>query len=324
MNGRKRKRDETQTELLEKRKRQRNDSRALGRIKSVHADKNPPFGFIMPEAGAPELYFNERLLAEDLNWVEFLKVIDQYDDRRAPVMFKASKSAEGNLRAELVMPLSREQLKELDKDSDGYISRKDALRFFEAHPDLGMHTLRDLLYQKQQEAEDKLWKQYKAMRNEAAELRKEGQQLWANGQKQDAKAKHIKAKELQKQADELRRDITDLDWKHNQEMFEFVQNHQHKGETRDGTWIDLHGLTAQFAEHKALECLVNAQVGRIKHVVIITGSGIHSGRGGPAIKPKILNLLRHPPDSLGSLSFDEINAGAYRVTLCFGCTCIIS
>jgi len=288
----------------------RKHRRALGRVKRVLADKSPPFAFLAPEGGGPDLYFNEHLLGQDLTWTEFLQVVDQYDDRRAPALFIESKSAQGAARAEHVVPLSRDQFKELDQDGNSHISRLEALQFFEAHPDLGMYTARDLLYKRQQEAEDELWKQFK-------DVKDRGDQLWREGE-------HLQAKELHKQAHELRQQISDLDLRNNEEMFEFVQTHDHEGETRDGTWIDLHGLTAAFAEQKTVQLLLDAKKRRIKNVLIITGAGIHSGKTGAAIKKRILPLLEHPPDSLEPLSFDEVNAGAYRVTFISRCTCVIA
>jgi len=78
----------------------------------------------------------------------------------------------------------------------------------------------------------------------------------------------------------------------------------------DGTWLDLHGLQVEFALKKTEEFLDKAKGDGRSDCNIITGAGHHSGPGGPAIKPKVWEMLTGK-----TLNFTEINAGEIKVAL---------
>jgi len=171
------------------------------------------------------------------------------------------------------------------------------------------------LFQKQDGAEDALYLKRDAENAEAKRLRDEADRLWQAGERDKAKELHVKAKQHQEQARTWKQKAMDLDWKHNEEMFEYVQTREHSGQARDGTWIDLHGLSADFAVHKTLEAL-NAAVKRgLPTVEVITGAGHHSGKSGPVVKRRIKALLQNPPKGLEGLTFRAENDGSLLVSL---------
>lgn len=132
-----------------------------------------------------------------------------------------------------------------------------------------------------------------------------------------ARAKQLqdRAKEHRMKAHHWRQRVMELDWQNNEEMFEHVMNNEHDGRVRDGTWIDLHGLSADFAEAKTLKMLLQSKNRGVAQVEVITGMGNHSGKQGPVVPQRILELLRTPPKCLHGLTFTAESPGAYIV--CF-------
>merc|ERR1711953_369718 len=108
--------------------------------------------------------------------------------------------------------------------------------------------------------------------------------------------------------------------KNDEEMFEYVQTNEHPDREQDGTWIDLHGLSVDFAVSKTTDFLLDAKekkdAGSLSDPVqVIYGAGHHSGRGGPQIKPAILKLLGDPPAALTGVTYEVGTVGSCKVTL---------
>mmetsp|Transcript_79437 Transcript_79437/g.227981 ORF Transcript_79437/g.227981 Transcript_79437/m.227981 type:complete len:411 (+) Transcript_79437:64-1296(+) len=316
-----------------------------GRIKTL-LDKSPPFGFVTPESGGQDLYFNERLLGGGKTWEDLKRQVAEFAPGNAPALFTVDSSS-GRPQAKGLIVLDRRQMDELDGDGDHRISAQEMAQFLAAHPELkasrrkdasltkqerefrhradefqkqkqqneGNAQARDTLFKRQDAAEDALYAKRDAENAEAARLREEGDRLWNAGRKDEAKELHAKAKEHQAQARTCKQKAMELDWKNNEEMFDYVQTHEHPGRTRDGSWIDLHGLSADFAVNQTVEALKEATDRGIGKVEVITGAGHHSGKGGPVVKKRILEMLQARPAGLQGISFEMANDGAVFVTL---------
>merc|ERR1712151_183730 len=244
------------------------------------------------------------------------------------------------------MGLDQDDLKDLDDDDDDDFSPEEIADFLAQHPEFKgasrtklkrekqrseekddedeqsdyedyeeVTKRRGELYDRQDAEEEKIYLQIDAKRDEASKLYDEANKVWDNGDHDKAKELQAQAKKLIEESRDLKAKAVDLDFKHNEEMFEYVQTEEHKGKERDGTWMDLHGLTSDFAEQKTIDFLGESKSKGISKVEVITGAGHHSGKGGPSIRPKIESRLRRPPSNLKGLSYDsEGNPGAFMVT----------
>mmetsp|Transcript_6249 Transcript_6249/g.15514 ORF Transcript_6249/g.15514 Transcript_6249/m.15514 type:complete len:457 (-) Transcript_6249:102-1472(-) len=313
----------------------------LGSVKILF-EREPPFGFVAPHNDGPDLYFNEGLLGGRMTWAEFKQMVREYPPGKAQVVYTLTE-AFGRPRASDVVILNRDDLKDIDEDADDEVDPEELAIFLEKHPDLKEASRtkqrreyerggvdyeklnaeaeeesrhRDELFQRQDAEEDALYKKRDELNDEAQRLWAEADSCWDWGEHEKAKELQAKAKELQVQARDIKAQAVELDWKHNEEMFEYVQTKEHEGRERDGTWVDLHGLSMDFAKHATLEALASAKERGLKKVEVITGAGNHSGKGGPLIRPMVCSFLKHPPASLRPLTFaDEGNPGAYTVWL---------
>lgn len=318
--------------------------------------RDPPFGFITPESGGADLFFNERLLGDGKTWGEFMHLATAHEF--APVVFVLSDGHDGRPQAKGVVVLLGSDVHMLDSERRGQLTAHELARFWASHPKLEQALLtqqerdsqrraeewqhlrdaneeksasRSKLFQKQQGAEDALYKKRDAEHAKAVALRAEAQKLWeaaqrlrddghyqhqrASAMQDQAKSLQAKAKINDSQARAFKEEAVALDWKHNEEMFEHVQNTENCQRARDGTWVDLHGLSADFAEHQVLEFLLKARERRIRQAEIITGAGRHSGKDGPVIKHRVEALLRKPPRRLEGLRFDHGSEGSVNVYL---------
>lgn len=329
---------------------------SFGRVKRLMPSRDPPFGFIAPESGGGDLFFNERLLGDGKTWGEFLHLAKAHEF--APVVFVLSDGHNGRPQAKGVVVLHEGDVHMLDSERRGQLTARELARFWASHPKLEqalliqqerdsqrraeewqhLHDsneekslLRSKLFQKQQGAEDALYKKRDEEHAKAMALRDEAQKLWEAAQRvrEDGQHQHQRASAMQDQAKSLQAEakINDLqarsfkeeavalDWKHNEEMFEHVQGTENRQRARDGTWVDLHGLSVDFAEHKVLEFLSSAREKHIRQAEIITGAGRHSGKDGPVIKHRIEALLRKPPRRLEGLRFDHGSDGSVNIYL---------
>eukprot|EP00928_Gymnodinium_smaydae_P090632 TRINITY_DN74402_c0_g1_i1.p1 TRINITY_DN74402_c0_g1~~TRINITY_DN74402_c0_g1_i1.p1 ORF type:complete len:352 (+),score=110.00 TRINITY_DN74402_c0_g1_i1:61-1116(+) len=311
------------------------ESLCVGRVKKV-LDRRPPFGFIQPDDGSPDLYFNEKLLGDGTTWAQFLAKVKEYDVGNAPVVYVREEYGD-RAQAKGVVLLEEGSMKDLDADDDGLISRNELEAFLAAHAELKAASVtkqereylkskekyeeqkeedealakkRDALYQRQDAAEEKLYKLRDSENAEAKRLFDQGQKLWEQGERDKAKAAQAEAKKHQAKAREYKRQAVDLDWKNNEEMFEWVQKNEHAGQKRDGSWIDLHGLSADFAEQKTMEFLDAAKKKGLAEVQVIPGAGHHSGKGGPVVKRRIIQLFREK-----RIQYTEETAGSMIVKL---------
>jgi len=312
-------------------------TQVTGRVaRLVNLADKPPFGFIKPSDGGADLYFNERVLGSGQSWEAFAEIVSMSEPGTAPVMFVKSEYS-GRPQAKGVIALTDEQVKEADADADGDITAEEMEEYLKAHPELQESSLtkrereykrsqqkyeqeqneneeeskaRDELFQRQDAAEDALYKKRDEENAEAKRLRDEAQPLWDAGDKEACKEMQAEAKKHQELARQYKQQAVDLDWTNNEEMFEYVQTKEHEGRERDGTWIDLHGLSVDFAEHKTHEALESAQENSVSSLEIITGAGNHSGKGGPKVKVRIHEMLNEK-----ELKFEEATAGSVTVTL---------
>lgn len=308
----------------------------VGRVKRLVDSRTPAFGFLTPESGGVDLYFNEDLLSEKQTWKEFVQIVKEYDPGKAPVLY-VSNEFRGRLRAKGIFAIDNEEMKHLDEDHDGVVSERELTDFIAARPELkdasrtkrereflrareerqeqeeeheAEAEARDKLFKRQEAAEDSLYKLRDDETEKAKAIFEEGNRLWSMGEKNAARELHAEAKQHQQSARDYKRQAVALDWENNEEMFEYVQTTEHEGRSRDGTWIDLHGLSADFAVHKTRETLEKAEASDAKHVEIITGAGKHSGKSGPVVKPRIYALLRQQ-----GFKFTEDTVGSVIVTL---------
>eukprot|EP00931_Biecheleriopsis_adriatica_P066179 TRINITY_DN40580_c0_g1_i1.p1 TRINITY_DN40580_c0_g1~~TRINITY_DN40580_c0_g1_i1.p1 ORF type:complete len:601 (-),score=140.23 TRINITY_DN40580_c0_g1_i1:26-1801(-) len=168
--------------------------------------------------------------------------------------------------------------------------------------------VRSELFARQRRAEDKVY----LLRDQESEtakcLFKEGNLCWEAGDREMAAKLHAEAKRHQNLAQGYKQRAAELALKHCEEMFEHVQQNEHQGRIRDGSWIDLHGLSPDFAESRTAEAVAKAKHLGIAHLQVITGAGKHSGAAGPVVKQQVLSFLKEQ-----NLPFREETAGSFIV-----------
>lgn len=300
----------------------------VGVVKNLILSRDPPFGFIRPDKGDADIYFNEWMLGSGHEWTE---LVSRVEEARHPVsvIFVPAASVDGRMHARGVVALTAKQRSDLDANGDGAVSRSEMLHFLKLHPDISVSVLltkgdaerqeksreRDLLYQRQEAAEHELHRQREQENKRAVDLRALAKDLRQQGKHQEAADLEKEAKQCSQRAYKLKLQVAALDWKNNESMFEHVMQNGHEGRMQDGSWVDLHGLSADFAAHKVQEVLDAARKANVKSVEIITGAGRGSGAAGPKIKPRILTLLIEQAH-LGKLSYTEMpHGGSFLVTL---------
>jgi len=314
-------------------KRPREDQHVTGRVKRLMLDRKPAFGFIVPSNGGNDIYFNEYSIGVGTSWDKLVENVQQCKSGEAPVIFKHFEGRDGKWHVSGALSLGEDLFKELDIDGDGYVSSDEMEKFLAKHPEIVTATksqaeakhdketaemeakskARGEITKRLDEATEALYKQRDAENQKAHDLREEANKLWDAGEHDKCKALQAEAKEHSQKAQEIKREASDLEWKNSEEIFNFVQTKENGERTQDGTWIDLHGLTGDFAEHKTREFLLAAQAKGVGKVEVVTGFGHHSGPEGPAIKRHITSLFHHPPDALKGMSFEKFtnDAGFY-------------
>lgn len=99
----------------------------------------------------------------------------------------------------------------------------------------------------------------------------------------------------------LRRDLEQLDWKMNAAMHKYVME---QADGSDGSWIDLQGLSLEFALHKAKKFLFACSADRdISEAEVVYSAGQQVARG-PFVKGKILDFLQEPPAGLRAMTVE--------------------
>lgn len=305
---------------------------AVGRIKRLLVDRQ--IGFISPEDGGEDLYFNAKLLSSQQSWEELIELAQKYEPGTAPVLFVRNEYR-GRTQAKGVIVLDDAELKDLDSDMDGHLSPAELAEFLAKNPELQgasrtkqevewqrrqekweMEKIRkdkeyeeqqrkydeeeeeaakrrDQLFKRLEDAEDELYKKRDSANAEATKMHEEANKLWDSGSNDACKELQAEAKELRQLARQLKQQAVDLDWKNNEEIFEYVQTGEHKGRLRDGSWIDLHGLSVDFALAKTEEAIEEAQDKGLPALEVITGAGHHSGKGGARVKPRVASMFKN-------------------------------
>ena len=117
-----------------------------------------------------------------------------------------------------------------------------------------------------------------------------------------------------------------LDHQHDEEMFNYVQDNEHDGRVRDGSWVDLHGCEMDYVQDYLFpQFLLHAVDKKHAMVEVITGAGNHSEGGHSAVKAWVwkdvnsfLNRAkRGGVPGLEGLDIDESdgNEGSVKVVL---------
>lgn len=331
------------------------EAQVAGRIKRLLIDRQ--IGFISPQDGGDDLYFNAKLLSSQQSWEEFVEVVQKYEPGTAPALFVRNEYR-GRTQAKGVIVLEDAELEDLDCDMDGHISSAELAEFLSKNPELhgASRTKQEVEWQRRQEkyetekmrrdeeyaeqqrkydeeeeeaakrrdelfkrledAEEELYKKRDAANAEATEMHEEANKLWESGSKDACKELQAKAKQQRQLARKLKQQAVDLDWQNNEEIFEHVQTEEHKGQTRDGSWIDLHGLSVDFALAKTKEAIEEAQDKGLSELQVITGAGHHSGKGGARVKPRVVAMfetegLSYKQDTPGSSIVQLGSSGGY-------------
>jgi len=139
-------------------------------------------------------------------------------------------------------------------------------------------------------------------------------------------ALHAQKKALHAQKNDLRAQKEALEHAHREEMFNYVQDNEHEGRVRDGSWVDLHGCKVDYVTDYLFPQFLLDAVDKHRDVVeVITGAGKHSVGGRSIIKSwvwtsedSLLNRAkRGEVPGLEGLDFDESdeNAGSVKVIL---------
>lgn len=343
-----------------------------GKVAVLRTDQAKPFGFLAPDAGGGNVYFNESSLGHRRNWSEFYAIACKYEDCHAPVSFRVEVSRGGRQQAVGVVIHEPEEAALLDADGDGVITETELQAYLAAHPELHERCKTKWeVRQAQQQAEwerrqeDKArkqaeWEERRAEKQAAWERRRAEQQAawderqaskkrsreeWeqqqaeqqeeyaarrqaseklcqqrdALKQRHDAEEQALEdqysacwdqIKHLQKMRDDvpagdyaelnriraeinqkhaqkndLRARVKALDHIHDEEMFNYVQDNDHAGRARDGSWLDLHGCELDYVtDYLFPQFLLDAVDKRHDVVEVITGAGNHSEGGHSVIK----------------------------------------
>ena len=102
-----------------------------------------------------------------------------------------------------------------------------------------------------------------------------------------------------------------------------VQDNEHEGRARDGSWIDLHGCEMDYVQDHLFPAFLLDALGKHGKVQIITGAGHHSEGGVSVVKrwvwsgaDSLLNrAARGEVPGLAGLSFEGETEGSVLVDL---------